>query len=125
METSLPSAGIEPSQAGSESQPLEPPSEPLAPLPTQESQRSRPISRTNSARGEQRPSHDKLERASSAASITTLTHPRPDVRASLFVPPTATTVHIELGEKFVGQPLSCEPPRAAKAHPQLWIGRVL
>ena len=74
-ETSPPSAGIEPSQAGSESQPAEPPSEPLPPLPSQENQRSRPISRTNSARGERRPSHDKLERASSAASITTPTDP--------------------------------------------------
>lgn len=74
-ETSPPPAEIEPSQAGSESQPTLPPAEPLPPLPPQDNQQSRPISRTNSKGGERRPSSDKLERASSTASTTTPTDP--------------------------------------------------
>ena len=63
------------SQTGSETQSTLPPSEPLPPLPPQDTRTSRPISRTNSRKEERRPSHDKLERASSTASVTTPTDP--------------------------------------------------
>lgn len=75
-ETSPPPAEIEPPRTGSQPQPtLEPPPEPLPPLPLQDSQGSHPPSRTNSRKDERRPSCDKLERASSTASITTPTDP--------------------------------------------------
>ena len=74
-ETSPPPPDIEPSQAGPEPKPTLPPSEPPPPLPAQDNQRSRPISRTGSGKNERRPSFDKLERASSTASITTPTDP--------------------------------------------------
>ena len=74
-ETSPPPAETDPSQVEPESQPTLPPPEPLPPLPPQDDQRSRPISRTNSGRSERRGSHDKPERASSTASITTPTDP--------------------------------------------------
>jgi len=73
--TSPPPAEIEPSQVGSEPQPTLPPSEPVPLIPPQDNQGSLPISRTNSRKSERRPSHDKLERASSTASITTPTDP--------------------------------------------------
>ena len=74
--TSPPPAEAEPSQGGPEPKPVLPPSDPLPPLPSQEDSRSRPISRTNSGRrGERGPSYDKLERASSTASVTTPTDP--------------------------------------------------
>ena len=72
IETSPPPAEIEPPRTGSQP---EPPSEPLPPLPLQDSQGSHPPSRTNSRKDERRPSCDKLERASSTASITTPTDP--------------------------------------------------
>ncbi|KAF9786292.1 kinase-like protein [Thelephora terrestris] len=74
-ETSPLPAEIEPFQARSESQSTLPPSEPLPPLPPQDNQQPRPISKINSKGGEQRPSSDKLERASSTASNTTPTDP--------------------------------------------------
>ena len=74
-DTSPPPPELKSSQWGSESQPALPPSEPLPPLPSQDNSRSRPISRTNSGRGERRPSYDQLERESSTASITTPTDP--------------------------------------------------
>jgi hypothetical protein len=89
METSpLPAEVVEPTKTELESQPAFPPSEPLPPLPSQDTQRSRPISRTNSGKGERRPSHDKPERASSTASITTPTDPVITYarRSSLFQP---------------------------------------
>lgn len=61
--TSPPPAEIEP-----------PPSEPLPTLPSQDNQGSDSTSRT-SRKSERRPSYDKLERASSTASITTPTDP--------------------------------------------------
>ena len=74
-ETSPLPAEIEPPQTGSESQSTLPPTDPLPPLPSQDNQEPQPISRTSSRRDERRPSHDKLERASSTASITTPTDP--------------------------------------------------
>ena len=74
-ETSPLPAETEPSQTGSGSQSTLPPTEPLPPLPSQDNQGPQPISRTSSRREERRPSHDKLERASSTASITTPTDP--------------------------------------------------
>ena len=67
-----PPAEVEPSKTGSEPRP---PPEPLPTLPSQDYRESRPISRTNSRKDERRPSHDKLERASSTASTTTPTDP--------------------------------------------------
>jgi hypothetical protein len=72
-ETSPPSAEVQSSQGESESQPAQPPPEPLPLLPSQDNSRSRPISRTNSGRGERHHSYD--ERASSTASMTTPTDP--------------------------------------------------
>ena len=75
IETSPPPAEAEPPQVESKPQPALPPPEPLPPLPSQDNSGPRPISRTNSGREERRPSYDRLERASSAASITTPTDP--------------------------------------------------
>jgi len=74
-ETSPSPAEIELSQTGSGLQPTLPPSEPLPPLPSHDSQGLLPISRANSRKSERRPSSEKLERASSTASITTPTDP--------------------------------------------------
>lgn len=73
-ETSPPPAENEPSKTGEPESTL-PPSEPLPPLPPQDNQETHPMSRTHSKKGERRPSHDKPERASSTASITTPTDP--------------------------------------------------
>ena len=73
-ETSPPSTENVPSRTA-ESQSKLPPSEPLPTLPSQDNQESHPISRTDSKKGERRPSRDKVERASSAASISTPTDP--------------------------------------------------
>ena len=64
-----------PSKGESESQPALPPPKPLPPVPSQDDQRSRPISRTKIGRSERRPSHDQPERPTSTASITTPTDP--------------------------------------------------
>jgi len=74
-ETSPLPAEIGPPQTGSESQSTLPPTDPLPSLPSQDNQGPQPISRTSSRRDERRPSYDRLERASSTASITTPTDP--------------------------------------------------
>lgn len=72
--TSHPPTETQTSQITEEPQPMLPPSEPLPPVPSQDNQ-PQPISRTSSRKSERRPSYDKLERASSTASITTPTDP--------------------------------------------------
>ena len=75
-----------------ESQPTLPPSEPLPPIPSQDDQ-SQPISRASSRKSERRPSYEKLERASSAASITTPTDPvLTYARRSSFLQPQQQTI---------------------------------
>lgn len=74
-DTSPPPAEPEPPQGEPKPQPALPPSEPLPPVPSQDNRTSRPTSGIGGGVDERRPSYDKLERASSTASITTPTDP--------------------------------------------------